>query len=143
MALTHVTLTSGRTVEISELRLTSTYGGMLEGYPFKRWNDGIVDGLARRTAAAFPNTPTHLVTPHRDHPDLPARGFGPVELLPAVTCVGFFRSSAVDPALDPVLHRSALAVAWFQATPDIPSGHTADPALRAIPWEEAAQDFEL
>lgn len=72
MALTRVTLTSGRTVAISDLRLTSTYGGMLEGYPFKRWNDRIVDGLARRTAAAFPTTPTHLVTPHRDHPDLPA-----------------------------------------------------------------------
>lgn len=127
MALTRVTLTSGRTVEISDLRLTSTYGGMLEGYPFTRWNDRLVDGLARRTAAAFPNTPTHLVTPHRDHPDLPASGFGPVELLPAVTCVGLFLSSAVDPAVDPVLHRSALAVAWFQATP---TSRPATPPIR-------------
>lgn len=31
----------------------------------------------------------------------------------------------------------------WRATPDVPSGNTADPALRAIPWEETAQDFEL
>ncbi len=51
-------------------------------------------------------------------------------MLPAVLCIGcigcigVFRSTAVDPGLDPVMHRSALVV--------VPSGEDADPALRGI-----------
>lgn len=59
--------------------------------------------------------------------------------------IGVFGSTAVDPELDPVLHRSALIVAWFQATPEVPSGEDADPALRAFagkswPWTMSSRD---
>ncbi|MFD8419120.1 hypothetical protein [Streptomyces sp. NPDC059466] len=143
MALTRITLSSGRTVRMTALRLSSTYGGMLEGYPFARWNDRVVDRAVRGAGDAFPGTPVHLVEPLRDRPDMPPGAFGPVEKLPAVTCVGTFRSAAIDPAHDPVLHRSALTVVWFRATPDVPSDENTDPALLAVPWEEAARDFEL
>ncbi|WP_326581587.1 hypothetical protein OIE69_40410 [Actinacidiphila glaucinigra] len=39
MSLSHVLLSSGRSIELTELRMSSTYGGMLEGYPCKRIND--------------------------------------------------------------------------------------------------------
>ncbi|WP_435810728.1 hypothetical protein [Streptomyces rubiginosohelvolus] len=77
-------------------------------------------------------------------PDVETGGaFGPVEALPAVLCIGVFRSTAVDGGLDPVMHRSALVVAWFQDTAAVPSGEDADPALRGVDWDALALDREL
>ncbi|WP_405764108.1 hypothetical protein OG539_02450 [Actinacidiphila glaucinigra] len=143
MSLSHVLLSSGRSIELTELRMSSTYGGMLEGYPCKRINDMKVSGLQRQGERDFPSTPFHLVPPSREYPDRTAGAFGPVEVLPSVACIGVFCSTAVAPHLDPVLHRSALTVAWFQPTPDTPSGEDADLALRGVRWEELAQDYEL
>ncbi|RBL80898.1 hypothetical protein DDE05_48170 [Streptomyces cavourensis] len=116
---------------------------MLEGYPCQRINDMKVSGLLRQAEHAFSFAPVHLVPPSREYPDQTAGPFGPVEVLPSVACIGVFGSTAVDPELDAVLHRSALIVAWFQATPEIPSGQDADPALHSIRWDELAQDYEL
>ncbi|MFJ1805660.1 MULTISPECIES: hypothetical protein [unclassified Streptomyces] len=143
MALAHVVLTSGRSIELSEVRLSSTYGGMLEGYPFRRWNDLKLEHLLRSVEKDRPSVPVYLVAPVRELPDLPAGGFGPVELLPAVTCVGSFASHPIDPERESVLHYSALTVVWFQETPDIPSGEDADHGLRSLCWDDTARDFEL
>ncbi|MGW3010110.1 hypothetical protein ACWC9R_14910 [Streptomyces sp. NPDC001219] len=143
MSLSHIVLLSGRSIELTELRMSSTYGGMLEGYPCKRMNDLMVSGLQQRAERAFSSTPVHLVQPTRAFPDQTAGAFGPVEVLPSVACIGVFGSTAVDPELEPVLHRSALVVAWFQPAPVVPSGEDADLALRSMHWEELAQDEEL
>lgn len=145
MSLSHVNLSSGRTVELTELRLSSTYGGFLEGYPCKRVNDRLVDWLQGNTEKNHPRIPVHLVTPRREYPegDRSVGPFGPVEVLPAVKCVGVFRSTPVDADIDPALHRSALVVAWFQDTPDVPSGDRAEQALRDLRWDELAEDHEL
>src|SRR5690606_9012684 len=60
MSLARVVLTSGREVNLSELRLSSTYGGLLEGYPCKPLNDLWIKGLLRSAAQAFPGAPVHL-----------------------------------------------------------------------------------
>ncbi|MET9535877.1 hypothetical protein ABZY02_35915 [Streptomyces sp. NPDC006649] len=143
MSLSHIALSSGRSIELTELRMSTTYGGMLEGYPCQRINDMKVSGLLRQAEHAFSFAPVHLVPPSREYPDQTGGAFGPVEVLPSVACIGVFGSTAVDPELDAVLHRSALIVAWFQAAPEIPSGQDADPALRSIRWDELAQDYEL
>ena len=143
MSLSRIVLSSGRSIELTELRMSSTYGGMLEGYPCKRINDMKVSALQRQAEHARPSVPVHVVTPSREYPDRTSGAFGPVEELPSVTCIGVFGSTAVTPGLDPVLHRSALVVAWFQAAPDVPSGEDADRALRSIRWEELAEDYEL
>ena len=143
MPLSRIVLLSGRPIEISELRLSSSYGGMLEGYPCKPINDLKVRGLLQTAERAFPATPVHLVPPSLDYPDQTAGAFGPVEVLPAVACIGAFRSTALAPDHDPVLYRSALTVVWFQPTSDVPSGDGADSGLREIPWEELARDYEL
>ncbi|MCX4761753.1 hypothetical protein OG562_12360 [Streptomyces sp. NBC_01275] len=142
MALAHIVLASGRSIELMAVQLSSTHGGMLEGYPFRRWNDLQVERLLRSVEKDHASRPVHLVPPVRELPDVPAGGFGPVELLPAVTCVGSFTSYPVDPDLDTVLHHSALTVIWFQATPDIPSGEDADHGLRNVRWDDTARDFE-
>lgn len=143
MPLSHLVLSSGRSLELTELRMSSTYGGMLEGYPCKRINDMTVSGIQREAERAFPFAPVHLVPPLREYPDRTAGPFGPVEVLPSVACMGVFGSTAVAPELDPVLYRSALTVVWFQSLPDVPSGEDADRALRSIRWEDLAQDYEL
>lgn len=143
MPLTRVVLASGRSVELMELRLSSTYGGFLEGYPCERVNEMKLRGLLRAAEAASPTTPVHLVPPPRERPDGEAGPFGPVEILPPVACVGTFRSTAMAPENDPVLHRSALTVLWFQPTPQVPSEDEADAGLRSVRWEELARDYEL
>ncbi|MFE2102217.1 MULTISPECIES: hypothetical protein [unclassified Streptomyces] len=143
MSLSHITLSSGRSIELTELRMSSPYGGMLEGYPCKPVNDMKVRSLQRQAEHSFPSTPVHLVPPSREYPDQTAGAFGPVEILPSVACIGAFRSTAIAPELDPVLHRSALTVVWFQTVLAVPSGEDADPELRSIRWEELAQDYEL
>lgn len=143
MPLSHIVLSSGRSIELTELRMSSTYGGMLEGYPCKPINDMRVSGLQRQAERAFPSLPIHLVRPSCAYPDETAGAFGPVEVLPCVACIGVFGSNPVASELDPVLHRSALGVVWFQTVPDVPSGEDADLGLRSIRWDELAQDHEL
>lgn len=143
MALAQVILSSGRSIELSDVRLSSTYGRMLEGYPFQRWNDRVLEGLLKRTEKEKPSIPVHLVPPTREHPDVAAGSFGPVELLPSVTCVASFSSHPIDLEKDSISYYSALTVVWFQASLDIPQGEDAAPGLRAICWEDVARDFEL
>ncbi|MFE9660764.1 hypothetical protein [Streptomyces sp. NPDC005955] len=139
MSLGHTVLLSGRSIGLSELRMSSTYEGMLEGYPCKRINDFKVASLKRQAERASSSRPVHLVPPSREYPAETAGAFGPVEVLPAVACVGVFHSAALDPSMD----GSVLVVAWFQPVPEIPAGEDADLALRGIDWEELAQDYEL
>ncbi|MBT2421307.1 hypothetical protein J7F01_35310 [Streptomyces sp. ISL-22] len=143
MSLTRLVLMSGRSIDLSELWLSSTYGGMLEGYPCKLVNEMKIKGLLRDAEEAHPTTPVHLVPPPRDYPDQYAGAFGPVEVMPTVACVGAFRSTALDRDHDPILYRSALTIIWFQPTPHVPSGCDAEEALREVPWEELARDYEL
>ncbi|MFE9881837.1 hypothetical protein [Streptomyces sp. NPDC005784] len=139
MSLGHIVLLSGRSIRLTELRMSSTYGGMLEGYPCKRINDLKVSWLQRQAERAFSSTPVHLVPPSREYPDETAGAFGPVEVLPSVACVGVFNSAALDPSMD----GSTLVVAWFQPAPEVPAGEDAGLALRSIDWEELARDYEL
>ncbi|MFB8000421.1 hypothetical protein ACFC4G_47715 [Streptomyces sp. NPDC056002] len=139
MSLGHIVLSSGRSIRLTELRMSSTYDGMLEGYPCKRINDLKVSWLQRQAERAFPSTPVHLVPPSREYPDETAGAFGPVEVLPSVACVGVFDSAALDPSMD----GSTLVIAWFQPAPEVPAGEDADLALRSMHWEELAQDYEL
>lgn len=143
MALSRVLLTSGRSVDLTELRLSATYGDVLEGYPCKLLNDLAIAGSLRSAAHVHPDVPVHLIPPPREYPDQFAGGFGPVEVLPRVTCVGSFRSEALDPGHDRALYRSRLTVVWFQPTPLIPSGCDAETALLDMDWEQLATDEEL
>ena len=131
MSLTRVVLASGRSVNLADLRLSSTYGGMPEGYPCKPVNDMVIKGLLHTAENTCPTTPVHLVPPPREYPHQYAGAFGPVEVLPPVACVGTFRSTALDPTHDPVMYRSALTVVWFQPTTRIPYRRAASSTWRS------------
>ncbi|MFF8096513.1 hypothetical protein [Streptomyces sp. NPDC016675] len=143
LSLTRVVLSSGRSVDLAELHLTSTYGGLLEGYPCGPVNDLRIRELVHTAERMSPTTPVHLVPPPREYPDQYAGALGPVEVLPRVACVGRFSSAALDPANDPFLHRSALTVVWFQSTSRVPSARDTEPALREVDWAGLARDYEL
>jgi hypothetical protein len=64
-------------------------------------------------------------------------------MLPAVACVGVFRSTALTPSRDPILYGSHLTIIWFQPHARVPSGCDAQEELREIAWEELARDYEL
>ncbi|MFF7588126.1 hypothetical protein ACFZCK_11660 [Kitasatospora purpeofusca] len=143
MALTKIHLSSGRSVELSDVRLSSTYGGFLEGYPFRRFNDLKLERTLRDAREAAPSTPAHLVDPVRHLPGGTPGAFGPVEVLPAVTCVGRFTSRPVGPGRDAVSYYSALTLVWFQDTPVLPTEEDTGTALRDLRWEDLAEDFEF
>ncbi|WP_043455552.1 hypothetical protein [Streptomyces fulvoviolaceus] len=139
MALARVVLNSGRHLDLTELRFSSTYGGMPDGYPCRPVNELKIKGLLSSADQASPATPVHLVQPVREYPDQYAGAFGPVEMLPPVACVGTFRSTP----LDPNLYGSHLTVVWFQSSAWVPSGCDAESGLREVAWEELACDYEL
>lgn len=145
MTLARLVLASGRDIALSALHLRSTYDGLLEGYPNPRINDRTLAALPNGAARVLPGAPVHVVEPARTRP--PEAGgrapFGPLELLPAVVCLGWFRSHPVDAGLDPVLHESRLVIAWFQDEAGLPVTGPATEALRAVRWEDWAEDAEL
>ncbi|WP_399881812.1 hypothetical protein ACGH7X_04395 [Streptomyces sp. BBFR51] len=142
MSLSRITLSSRRSIALAELRLSSTYDGLLEGVPTKRVNEGIVAGRLRVAREAYPGWPVHLIPPELTETGRTTRLDEPIEHLPAVACVGAFESDEIDPAHDSGWYFSALVVVWFQHTPDPPSNDDAPAALRELPWQELAKDFE-
>ncbi|PPS84176.1 hypothetical protein [Streptomyces sp. MH60] len=143
LSLTRIALSCGRSVDLTDLRLSPTYGDMPHGYPCRPANDLRIRALLHTAAQMSPTVPVHLIPPPRAYPDQYAGAFGPVETLPRVACVGRFSSTPLTPAADPVAYRSGLTVIWFQPTPRIPAPNDPDPTLRDIDWPSLARGYEL
>lgn len=146
VTLAWINLTAGRSVELTRLAISSTYSGMLEGYPNRRMNDALIARLGHRRESAYGSLPAHVITPRRGLPG-PDDGsapmpFGPVETLPPVYCEGFLRSGPVYEGLDPVLYESRLLVVWFQEDLASPVADFAATAVRELPWNDLAEDTE-
>ncbi|MET7326296.1 hypothetical protein [Streptomyces sp. NPDC005549] len=143
LSLTRIALSCGRSVDLTDLRLTPTYGDMPHGYPCRPANDLRIRALLHTAAQMSPTVPVHLIPPPREYPDQYAGAFGPVETLPRVACVGRFSSTPLTPAHDPVAYRSGLTVIWFQPTTRIPSPDDTDPPLHDVDWPTLARDYAL
>lgn len=142
MSLSHLTLSPRRGIALTELRLRSTYSGLIEGVPTRQVNERIIAHLLRTAESSYPGRPVHLIPP-----EVTARGGSnhrgePFEDLPAVACIGAFDSDEIDPAHNSGWYFSALVVVWFQATADPPTNDNAPAGLRSLPWDELARDFE-
>jgi hypothetical protein len=146
MTLAWIDLASGRSIELTDLKISSTYSGYLEGYPHAQMNDALIKGLGRRRESSYRSQPAHVIPPSRSRPG-PGPGsapmpFGPVETLPPVYCEAFFRSQPIDDELDPVLHESWLVVVWFQQDLSLPIADFAATAVHELTWEDLAEDTE-
>ena len=98
MSLARMVLTSGRSRRPRRAAVLLDVRRTAGGLPVQAGQRHADQGPpARPPSAPSPATPVHLVPPPREYPDQYAGGLGPVEVLPAVACVGSFRSTALDP----------------------------------------------
>ena len=128
------------------LTISSTYGGLLEGYPNARMNDALIARLGSRREFPYSSVPAYVIAPSRSRPGNPEEPaevpFGPVEILPPVYCEGYFRSGPVNEELDPVLHESQLIIVWFQDDLAHPVAEFASTAVHGLAWDDLAEDSE-
>ncbi|GGV07412.1 hypothetical protein GCM10010182_28080 [Actinomadura cremea] len=146
MPLAHITLGSGRVVELNTLNIHSTYEGLLGGYPNAQMNDALLNSLSKRRDFAYRTAPpVHVIRPPRTypHPDARPSSFGPVEVLPPIYCRGHLESTRVNGELDDVLHRSWLDVVWFQDDIAAPAADFVTAAPADLRWDGLAEDYEL
>jgi uncharacterized protein (TIGR02996 family) len=136
-----VPLRSGRFVSLRELRQFGTYEGLLEGLPTREMNQARIERVLgeerNRASGAEPYLIPPVETPIKREEPYP---FGEPAAIPAVTCIGRFRS--YDPARDPAHDYSELVVVWFQRefAPPIDSGVWQQ--LLAIDWDRHANDYD-
>ncbi|MCP2334805.1 hypothetical protein [Actinomadura rupiterrae] len=146
MPLAKITLASGRLIALDDLRISTTYGGLLEGYPNPGMNDRLLAHLAKRRESPYQTSPVHLIDPprrRRDESSTRRMPFGPFEELPALYCRGSFTSDRIDETLEKVLHRSWLEVVWFQDDLTVPVADFVTAAVADLPWNTLAEDHEL
>lgn len=137
-------LRRGRRITLREVHIELTYGGLLEGYPNAKVNDHILARLPGRAQALLGTRPVHVVPPHRTvvPSHRATEPLGPMEKLPAITCLGTFESAPVSVGGDTAFDYSALLVVWLQdqAAPLIAAPVIEQ--LRDLPWASLAQDEE-
>ena len=127
-----LTLDCGRRVTLDAFEYSRTYAGLLEGLPNAEINSRIIEEALAK--GLWGPRKTHLVPPvidERDpkHPRLPSAC-----LQAWVWCN--------DP-IDPAFMGSALVVVWF--ADECLADTIADVVFRAIrglPWEQLAEDFD-
>ena len=144
MSLHTINLHEGRKARVIDLRASATYAGLIEGYPNPRLNEAILE-RARRTERPSSTAPVHMIEPTPSYPERDGGSgrFGPLELLPAVTCRATLTSTPVDARHDSVLYRSWLTVVWFQPDIAAPLGEYLNAMLADLPWGDLAEDQEL
>jgi hypothetical protein len=134
-----ITLDSGRVLELTELHVSSTYGGWMEGVPTPSDNDRIIERLRDKGIEMFGAWPVHVVDGPRT--PRPRQGsYRPHEQLPGVTCIGRFESVALHPAPHALMPSSNAIIAWFQNDFSAVFGVDAQARLRAVQWEQFAKD---
>ena len=139
MALFEVNLDDGRALRAVSVLMRETYSGLLEGYPNELGNQRILERIPGEAADALGDWPVHVVEPPVRVVDREThKPFGPELRLPGCWIAAQLDSGPVDARM----HASAAIVVWFQdeAVP-IPA-ESALPALRQLPWNRLARDFE-
>jgi hypothetical protein len=137
-------LQSGRRVTLQALQQSMTYGGWMEGVPSAEWNDRMVEAAVRQAGTKAllipPVRRDYLRTPGDMEGHTSLRGRVP-EWLPMVTCFGRFQDTR--PVRDPSKHLSVLVVVWLQDEFAMPIDAGVLEQLRAVDWEQAAEDVEV
>jgi len=140
----------GLSVTLDALHQWATYRGLIEGVPFDRANDHVLEGALRRAQAyCVEKSSPHLLPPERrpylrqpgDMEGVRVVGGGVAEWLPLVTCVGVFKSAF--PAHNPALDEAYLTVVWLQDEFALPIEASVLAQMRAIDWRTLATDVEL
>ena len=138
-------LPSGRKLYLRELRQVLTYEGLLAGLPTVEMNQRQLERLvAEHRDKPYDGEP-YLIRPtekpipyqHRDGRPYP---FGTPSALPAVTCIGRFRS--LQTVRDKSCDYSGLVLIWLQDDFAFPIDPAVFAQILAIDWEAHATDME-
>jgi hypothetical protein len=140
---------AGQSAILHALHQSLTYGGWLEGRPWREWNDRVI---ARSLSQAEQHCPrgakpvlippersTYLHDPSENEIGREFRRHEP-EWLPAVTCVAVLHGSV---ARDQSKHIGVLTVVWFQGEYAPPIAEPYATQLAAMDWRSLATDVLL
>ncbi len=126
-------LDCGRWVSIHAFEYSYTYGGLVEGRPNAKLNAWLIEAAVAAASKSWGPRKTHLIPPAVDdrnpkHPLLP-----PTCLRAWLTC---------DVPINHGFMGSSLVVVWFaDECYAEPIFDVVFRAVRGLPWEELAQDF--
>jgi hypothetical protein len=136
-----ITLASGRAIRLFFLKQWAEYAWLLEGLPTRERNDAALARLVEEARQEDGHDPV-LIAPVQKALAYEGRyPFGDPAALPAIGCVGRFRS--LGPARDLGSDGySALTVIWFQDDYAFPIDAEVERAIIAIDWDRCAIDRE-
>jgi hypothetical protein len=144
-----ITFAAGQTAILHALHQSLTYGGWLEGRPWREWNDRIIAGSLSRAEQYCPSgAKPVLITPER-RPYLRDPSENKIsqefrrhepEWLPLVTCVAVLHGPV---ARDQSKHIGVLTVVWFQSEFAPPIAEPYATQLANLDWRILATDVEL
>ena len=125
-------------IYIKSLTQTQVYGGMLEGYPNQRVNEGIVNKAIGDLQKRYDAHVHYIEPPMTPRPEKSNFGDEPWLELPAVQCIAQFGSRSVGE------FGSRLALLWFQPHFAMPIDTYVLSKIHALDWArlaEAIDDF--
>lgn len=128
-----LTLDSGIVISMKSLVQQITYIGILEGLPYRNFNDRLVEKLIGKGY--------HLLYQNRCEPDDEYLRRRDAEFLPYITCMASW--TAHTPTRNPEAHLSNMSLVWFQDTWVFPLAPEVVTALKALDWEALAVDCWL
>jgi hypothetical protein len=127
-------LDCGRDVSLEAFDYSRTYAGLLEGRPNAEMNARIIERAVAEREGSWGKRAVHLIPPATDGTD-PTHPVLPSALLRAwLTCYQ---------PVNPAFMGSELVVVWF--TDECHAEPIADVVFRAVrrlPWEQLADDFD-
>jgi hypothetical protein len=138
---TEFALTDGRTIRLIALEQSYTYEGLLLGVPTWEMNQDMMDRLIARFVDPGGYGVPLLFEPEQRPIDVSphAQPRGTPAALPAITCVGRFRSDRLSGGDDVW---SVLRLIWFQDDFAFPIDGRALKQMPAVDWEAHATGWE-
>ena len=140
-----IELSTGREIELDEIRQYRTYAGLLEGLVGNV--DENIEYALELANDAFPEeeAPPALIPPTVLHGHMRTRSANGEELespwwsLPEIATIARFNSS--EPAKDQKQHASSLVLVWFQSQWGIPSDPALIAKIKELDWDALAWDW--
>jgi hypothetical protein len=127
-------LDCGRFVAVDALYYQRTYLSLLEGRPNREMNDRILDKVRTEMAPLWGSRRVYVIPPEINESD-PAH-----PVLPKMRFTAWL--TCYKPIAEPNAG-SELVVVWFrEECPGEPLEKIVGDAIRSLPWEELAEDFE-
>lgn len=129
-------LACGTVINLMSLDQSSTYGGMLEGYPNPDMNAGIVQRLVKHIEKKDRHTPYLIAPTERQVQHEVSTDRKPWVELPSIQCTAFFYSKSLGE------FGSSLFLCWYQEDFAFPIDPSVLKELYGISWPQHARPHD-